>query len=58
MFNKSNTVKKARLNPKFVKEFDARIYLKKSKFDKMSEEQKDKAAQFLSDFQIFINAEY
>ena len=45
-------------NRKFIEEFDARIYLKKSKFDKMSVEQKNKAVKLLSDFQFYLNTEY
>lgn len=49
-------MKNSKLNSKFMKEHDARIYLKKSKFNKMTQEQKDKAAAFLSDFQFYLNS--
>tara|TARA_R110000737_G_C14147951_1_gene407069 strand:- start:65 stop:247 length:183 start_codon:yes stop_codon:yes gene_type:complete len=55
---KQTNMENVTLNTKFVKEFDARIYLKKKEFNKMTEGQKNKAAKLLSDFQYFLNAEY
>ena len=49
-------MKNTKINSKFMKEHDARIYLNKSKFNKMTQEQKNKAAAFLSDFQFYLNS--
>ena len=36
-------------------EFNARTFLKKPKFDKMTESQKDKAVKLLFEFEQFLN---
>ena len=43
------------LKKNWNREFDAMIYLKKPKFNKMTEEQKNKAIKFLADFQFHLN---
>jgi len=46
---------KQKANKVDIHEIEAIIYLKKSKFDKMTEEQKDKAIKLLTDFKRFLN---
>ena len=63
--NKSNKQKREKMEKlttnqknsisKTIHEFDAKIYLKQSKFDAMTEGQKAKAVKFLSDFLAWNN---
>jgi hypothetical protein len=40
---------------KYLLEFNARVFLKKPKFDKMTESQKEKAVNLLFEYEKFLN---
>jgi len=54
---KKLSVENAKSINEYLLKFDAMIYLKKSKFNKMTPAQKEKAILLLSDFQIHLNTD-